>query len=41
MKTDWLQMLYEYWEERDKPYSDDFDFWPEWLFQCFNEPDFR
>ena len=26
MQTDWLQMLDEYWDEKDTPYSDDIDF---------------
>ena len=30
-------MLNEYWEKRDTPYSNVFDFWPEWLFQYFGE----
>ena len=37
MRKQWLKMLYKYWEERDITYSYDFDFWPEWLFQYFNE----
>ena len=37
MRTDWLHMLDEYWDEKDTPYSDDFDFWPDWLFQYYNE----
>ena len=37
MKIDWLQMVDEYWDERDTPYSDDFEFYTEWLFQYFNE----
>ena len=36
MQTDRLHMLDEYWEEIDTPYSDDFDFWTDWLFQYFN-----
>ena len=30
MRIDWLQMLDEYWDEGDTPYSGGFDFWPEW-----------
>ena len=30
-------MVDEYWDERDTPYSDDFEFYTEWLFQYFNE----
>ena len=30
-------MLDEYWDEKDTPYSDDFYFWPDWLFQYNNE----
>ena len=30
-------MLDKYWEGIDTPYSYDFDFWTEWLFQYFNE----
>ena len=26
MRTYWLHMSYEYWDERDTPYSDDFEF---------------
>ena len=37
MKTDWLQMLDEKWEKIDTPYSDDFGFWPEWMFLYFNK----
>ena len=37
IQTYWLQMLDEYWDERDTPYSDDFELRPEWLFQHFNE----
>ena len=35
--TDWLQMLYKYWDEKYTPYSDDFGLWPDWLYQYFNE----
>ena len=28
MRTDWLQMLDEYWDEKGTPYLDYFDFWP-------------
>ena len=37
MQTDWLHMLDEYWDEVDTHYSRDFQFWPEWLFQYYNE----
>ena len=37
MKTDWLQMLDEQWEKIDTISSDDFGFWPEWMFLYFNE----
>ena len=37
MRTDWLHMSYECWDEIDTPYVDDFEFYPEWLFQYFNE----
>ena len=37
MKTDWLQILDEQWEELDTPYSDYFGFWPECMFLYFNE----
>ena len=37
IQTDWLQRLYEYWEEVDTPYSDDYDLGPQWLFQYFNK----
>ena len=30
-------MSYECWDEIDTPYVDDFEFYPEWLFQYFNE----
>ena len=36
MKTYWLQNLGKYWEEEDTTYSDDFDFWPEWLFRYYH-----
>ena len=34
-------MLYEYWNEGDTLYSGYFDFWPEWLFQYYNELSLR
>ena len=37
MQTDWLQILDEYWDEKDTPYSRDFYFWPDWLYQYSNE----
>ena len=37
MLTDWLHTLYEYWYERDTPYSSYFDFWTEWLLRYFNK----
>ena len=30
-------MLDEYWDEKYTPYSDYFDFCPDWLYQYFNE----
>ena len=29
IRTYWLQMLDEYLDEKDTPYSDDFDLWPD------------
>ena len=37
MKIDWLQMLYDYWDEKDIVYSDYYDFWPDWLYQYFSK----
>ena len=37
MPADLLQMLDAYWDEKNTPYSDDFYFWPDWLYQYFNE----
>ena len=37
MRTYWLYILDEYWEEKDTPYSEDFYFRPEWLFKYFGE----
>ena len=37
MITDWLNILDEYWDERDTTYSDHFDLWPDWLYKYFNE----
>ena len=37
MQTDWLQMLYKYWDEKDTPDLDDFYFWTDWLFQYYNK----
>ena len=37
MQTDWLQMLDEYWDKKYTPYSDYYDFQPDWLYQYFNE----
>ena len=37
MQIYWLHMLDAYWYERDAPYSDDFELWPELLIQYFNE----
>ena len=37
IRTDWLHVLDENWEERDATYLNDFEFWTEWLFQYFNE----
>ena len=33
MQIYWMQMLDEYWDEKDTLYSNDFDFWTESLFQ--------
>ena len=41
MQTDWLQMLDECWDEKDTPYPDDYDFWPDWLYQHFNRLQLR
>ena len=30
-------MLDEYWDGKDTPYSDDFGFWTDWLYQYFDE----
>ena len=32
----WLQMFDEYWYEKDTPYPDDFDLWPDWLLKYYN-----
>ena len=32
-----LQMLDEYWDEGDTPYSCGFYLWPKWLFKYYNE----
>ena len=37
MLTEWLHMLDAYCDEKDTSYSDDFGFWPEWLFEYFND----
>ena len=37
MRTGWLQMLDDYCNERDTPYSDYYDFWPDWLYPYLNE----
>ena len=37
MRTTLLQTLYKYWDEEPTTHSDDFGFWPEWLFQYYNE----
>ena len=34
MRTEWLQTLYELWDEGDSGY---FCFWPKWLFQYYDE----
>ena len=36
-RTEWLQRMDEYWNRVDKPYSGGFDFYPQWLFQYYNE----
>ena len=33
----WLQMFDEYWYKKDTPHPDDFNLWPDWLFQYYNE----
>ena len=35
--TYWLQMVDEYWDEKDTPYSDYFGLWYDWLFRYYNE----
>ena len=40
VRTYWMQTLDEYWNEGDTLYSGYFDFWPEWLFQYYNELNF-
>ena len=37
MQKYWLQILDEYWDEKDIPYSDYYDFWTYWFYQYFNE----
>ena len=37
MQTYWLQILDEYWDEKDTPHSEYFNLWPDWLFQYYNE----
>ena len=37
VRTYWLQMLDYYWDETDTLYSDYYYFWPDWLYQYFNE----
>ena len=37
MRSDWLHMLDDYWDEKYTPYSDDDCFWPDWLYQYVNE----
>ena len=37
MQTDQVHMLYEYWDEKDTPYSDDYYFQPDWLYQYLNK----
>ena len=32
MQTDWLQMLDDYWDKLYTPYSDYFEFLPDWFF---------
>ena len=36
VRTYWLQMLDDYWDEKDTTYSYDYDLWPDWLYQYFN-----
>ena len=33
----WMQLLDKYWNERDRPLPDYFEFCPDWLFQYYNE----
>ena len=35
--TDWPHTLNEYWYQVYTPYLGDFYFYPEWLFQYYNE----
>ena len=37
MKTHWLQMLNGYWDEKYTPYSYNYDFQLDWLYQYFDE----
>ena len=37
MRTNWLQILDEYWDEKYTPYSYDSDFWPDFLYKYLNE----
>ena len=37
MRTYWIQMLDEYWDEKETPYSDDYYFCTNWLYEYFNK----
>ena len=37
IRTYWIYMLFEHWDAKDTPYSDDFDFCPDFPYQYFNE----
>ena len=37
MRIYWLQILDEYWGEKDTLFSGNFYFYPDWLYQYFNE----
>ena len=34
---EWIQIIYEFWYEVGKPYSEGFDIWLQWLFQYYYE----
>ena len=37
MRTEWLQMIYEFWYEGDTPYSGDFDLFLQCLFKYYDD----